>query len=221
MPTDTEFDYSNLCLSLDEIINKLDIEIKMSKLQRANYDKYMKQIEQLSNTIYNIDVIVQTLTPVLKDIINYEADRKRQTLNSVNQAIAKASEIIPDAMDNVYFEIKGEDAWLQTKDGLLTRLAEGSGFKSILSIFLREVLLSINGAYLQTLILDEPFAKVSVEHSATLSLFINAMSQRLQVISIEQKPEIYTNANYINYYFEKLGDYTRITKENHENVQSS
>ena len=78
---------------------------------------------------------------------------------------------------------------------------------------MRSVVLRSNPQFLQTLVLDEIFAKLSVENSATLSSYLPILAQDMQVISIEQKPEVFANNSHTAYKCFLDGDHTVVQKE--------
>lgn len=213
MSTQQYNDYHTTCDDLRALMAHYDYQVRMTKHNLQLRDTYKKDIETFENNINVLHIVNQYITPLIKVIEDYLAERKTESMTAVNNAIRIASEIIPDAMQNVQFVVKGDEAWIQTTDGLMVRWSEGAGYKSILSTFLRSVTLNANQDLLQLLILDEPFAKVSVEYSATLSAFLGIMSQNMQIISIEQKPEIYANVDYTNYAFAKQEGYSTVSKE--------
>lgn len=215
--------YANTVDKLNKYKSDLQYKIKMSKVNRENLKSYDKQIKDLDKAIVMLEQVRAYLKPVINDVTLYLGERKKQSVKSIQGAIRMATEIIPNAMPNIYLEVKGDEAWISTTNGLMVKLSEGAGFKSILSAFLQAVTLGANPNHLQTIILDERFAKVSVEHSTVLSTFLSLMVQNMQIISIEQKPEVYMNVDHIEYKFEKQGDFTLVSREEHnngENIQS-
>lgn len=211
--------YKTTTDALQKMRADLQYKIRSSRVNRQNKEAYTEKIAQLNGGIAGMEVLRTYLKPMIEDLTAYLSERKKKSLQTINGAIRMSGEIVPNAMPNVVLEVKDGEAWLATTDGLIVKLIEGDGFKSILSAFLQTVTLSANPDYLQTIFFDERFAKVSVEHSTVLSTFLNVLTQTMQVISIEQKPEVYMNANHIEYRFEKQGDYSMITKEEHTNVE--
>ena len=86
------------------------------------------------------------------------------------------------------------EAWFETQDGIDVSRLEGSGFRSILSVMMRSVVLRANPQFLQTLVLDEIFAKLSVENSATLSSYLPVLAQvcRLSLSNRNQRCSLTT-----------------------------
>ena len=211
--------YANTVAELEKMKNELQYKIRLSKTNAQNIESYEKHIKELDAAISGLELVRAYLKPIITDITLYLGERKKQSIKSINSAIRMATQIIPNAMPNVYLEIKGNEAWISTTNGLMVKLSEGAGFKSILSAFLQTITLNANPDHLQTIIFDERFSKVSVEHSTVLSTFLSLMVQNMQIISIEQKPEVYMNVDHIEYKFEKQNGISIVSKEEHKNGQ--
>jgi len=197
---------------IDKYINDMNYFIRTTEINLDKRTKIEAQMGELRTNIESLTRFKQIFNGVLKDIEDYKARRKAESLAKINNAIRVTSEIIPDAMPDCGLTMKGDEAWLESNDGILTELGEGDGFNSILSALMRALTVEANGDLLQFLIMDETFDKVSTENSATLSTFLSVMAENMQIISIEQKPEVYSNLDYIDYHFDKQGKTTKITK---------
>ena len=149
---------------------------------------------------------------MVSDIQDYVAERKRESMQNINNALRLSGEIIQDATEGIYFKLDGDEAWLATPDDLEVQMVEGGGFRQISSTFLRSVITSANPEILQTLLLDEIFALVSPENSSVLSLYLNVICQDMQIISIEQKPQVYSNIDCVRYTFTKDNDYATVLR---------
>ena len=101
---------------------------------------------------------------------------------------------------------------LLSADGLSIKSVEGDGFQQASSAFLRAVVVQSNPEILSTLIFDESFALVSVQNSANLSLYLNILASEMQIISIEQKPEVYSNIDCVAYRFDKTDGFAEVTR---------
>lgn len=208
----SEHDYSNTCAYLNKVIQDLDVRIRVSeknKELKASYENKVKELEEnieLCNGVNNI------LRPMLHDVHDYIADRRKNAMYNINNALRISGEVIPDADADVHFQIDGEDAWISTSDGLEVDMVEGGGFRQVSSAFIRSVVLDSNPDSLNTLLLDEVFSKVDSENSARLSTFLNVMCQTMQIISIEQKQVVYGNVDHVTYVFKKNDDYAEVSK---------
>ena len=124
-----------------------------------------------------------------------------------------ASYIVPSCDATIVPKVEEGEAWFETLDGIDVSRLEGGGYRSSLSVLMRATVLRSNQQYLQTLVLDELFAKLSVENSVTLSGYLPILAQDMQIISIEQKPEVFAKAPHVAYRFYLDGDHTVVQRE--------
>lgn len=204
-------DYSSTCVALMREINDADYKIKSTKANQASIEKYQKTIREMRAVLSGCTEVIRWLKPYTTAVQDYLAERRTNSLQNVNNAIRLANEVIADANIGARFNIEGKDAWLSTSDDLDLQLTEGGGYRNITSMFLRLVVLGANRELLDTVILDEVAAAVSPENSTTLSSYLNLLGQTMQIISIEQKPEMYANIDNVTVYrFEKDDEYSRV-----------
>lgn len=213
MSTQQLSSYTDTCVALGKAIQDYTGRISISTNNAQLRDSYADKIKNLESNIGLCNLVIDVLKPMSGDIQLYLAERKKEAMQNINNAIRMAGEIVQDAGDGVHFEIDGDEAWLATPDSLNVDTVEGGGFRHISSAFLRSVLLGSNPAFLNTMFLDEVFSTVSVNNSSALSLYLNVLFQNMQVISIEQKPQVYSNNDVIAYVFNKIGEYTQVTKK--------
>lgn len=158
-------------------------------------------------------MLIDMVKPLLAGTQEYIDAKKKESMNNINNALRLAGEIIKDSAEGIFFQLDGDEAWLSTRDGLEVDMTEGGGYRQISSTFIRSAVLSASPHNLKTMLLDEMFATVSVQNSSVLSLYLNVMCQDMQVISIEQKPQVYSNVDATVYTFNKVGDYTEVTSK--------
>lgn len=210
-------DYSATCASLATKIQDCEYRIRITKSNELLRDKFTKEIQSSNYAVQACDYVLELLRPLVKETQEYINTRKRETLQNIQNAIRLASEIVPDAMIGTQLVIDKEEAYLVTSDGLDVQRTEGGGYRTILSTFLRSVILRANPDLLQVLFLDEAFSTLSVRHSAVLSTYLNLLGNTQQIISIEQKPEVYSNTKKTSYIFEKGEEYSVVTKVTEDN----
>lgn len=213
MPTYNNNDYSNACAALDRCIQDLDVRIRMSEQNQKLHDSYTDKIKTLEDNIALCNGVMDIMKPLLDDVQEYITRRKKESMQNINNALRMAGDIIQDSTEGIYFNMEGDEAWLSTPDGLEVDMVEGGGYRQISSTFIRSVVLGANPDNLSTLFLDEVFSLVSPENSAALSLYLNVMCQDRQVISIEQKPQVYSNIDSTVYMFSKDNDFAEVTKK--------
>lgn len=206
-------DYSDACAALDRCIQDLDVRIRMSEQNQKLYDSYTDKIKTLEDNIALCNGVMDIMKPLLDDVQEYITRRKKESMQNINNALRMAGDIIQDSTEGIYFNMEGDEAWLSTPDGLEVDMVEGGGYRQISSTFIRSVVLGANPDNLSTLFLDEVFSLVSPENSAALSLYLNVMCQDRQVISIEQKPQVYSNIDSVVYMFSKDNDFAEVTKK--------
>lgn len=213
MSTYNNNDYSNACAALDRCIQDLDVRIRMSEQNQKLHDSYKDKIKTLEDNIALCNGVMDIMKPLLDDVQEYITRRKKESMQNINNALRMAGDIIQDSTEGIYFNMEGDEAWLSTPDGLEVDMVEGGGYRQISSTFIRSVVLGSNPDNLSTLFLDEVFSLVSPENSAALSLYLNVMCQDRQVISIEQKPQVYSNIDSVVYMFSKDNDFAEVTKK--------
>ncbi len=208
MPTYTKPDYSSTCRILERELSGYASRIKVSEQNTKLKDTIQEKIDTFSRGMVVCNTLLDLVKPILADTKTYINNKRQESMNNINNALRLAGEIIKDSADGIYFQLDGDEAWLSTQDGLEVDMTEGGGYRQISSTFIRSAVLSANSHNLQTLFLDEMFATVSVQNSSVLSLYLNVICKNMQVISIEQKPQVYSNVDTRVYSFNKVGDYT-------------
>lgn len=207
----TKPDYSSTCRVLERQLSENASRIKVSEQNQKLKASLEEKIDAFNKGRTVCDSLIDMVKPLLNDTRVYIDTKKKESMNNINNALRLAGEIIKDSAEGIFFQLDGDEAWLSTQDGLEVDMTEGGGFRQISSTFIRSAVLSANPANLRTMLLDEMFATVSVENSSVLSLYLNAMVQDMQVISIEQKPQVYSNVDARVYTFNKVGAYTEVT----------
>lgn len=202
----------NTCATLDRKIQELEVKRQVSVQNVKLRDSYLEQMRQMQDSIAVVTTVIDILKPMISDIQKYLADKREQSMQNINNALRLAGEIIADSTEGIRFEMDGDEAWIATPDGLEVDDVEGGGYRQISSSFLRSVILESQQDVLNTMLLDEMFALVSVENSATLSLYLNVICQNAQIIAIEQKPEVFMNIDATVYEFSANDNYADVTK---------
>lgn len=212
MFANTVNNYNSTCNDLSAAIQELNANIKLSEYNTTLKMNNENAILKCEENIAICNKVIEELKPMINDIQDYIATKKRESMQNINNALRLAGEIIPDSTEGIYFQLDGDEAWLSTPDGLEVQIVEGGGYRQVSSTFLRSVVATANPDILHTLFLDEMFALVSPENSSVLSMYLNVMVQDCQVISIEQKPQVYSNIDCIKYSFAKDEDYATVTR---------
>ncbi len=221
MSANTGRDYSTTCRLLREQMDDAAYKIRSTEANKAVADTQTRTVKEMAEVMCACEDVIRWLKPYVTVVQDYLAERRTASLQSVNNAIRLAGEIIPDADTGARLNIEGKDAWLSTSDDLDLQLTEGGGYRNIISMFIRMVILGSNDDLLKTVVLDEVAAAVSPENSTTLSSYLNLLGNTMQIISIEQKPEMYKNIdNVVMYRFEKDDEFSRVIRVNKDDSQT-
>lgn len=217
MSEDANTRYRGTCAQLNTAIADCTAKINLTQSNKQLQLSCKEKLERHQSNLFYANQVLNELKPVMAGIKEYIAERKRNALLGINNAIRLASEIIPNAMSNVHLEIEENgDAYVASPDSIDMNVLEGGGYRQVLSSFIQSVILEANPAFLQTLILDEKYALLNEEFSADLSTYLSIMGQTCQIISIEQKEAIYANTPYVDYHLVKGDKYTSVTRTQHE-----
>ena len=212
MYTEQVTNYSATCNNLDTLLRDVEVKIRMSEQNAKLRDQYCEQLNRHEGNIKACTAVMERIKPLIADTQKYINDKRVESMLNINNALRLAGDIIPDSASGIHFKIEGDEAWLATSDDLTVQNTEGGGYRQVSSSFVRSVVLSSNPDLIQTLILDEMFACVSVENTAQLSLYLNVLCQDKQVICIEQKPEIASNIDATIYNLKKGTEFVEVEK---------
>jgi DNA repair ATPase RecN len=172
-----------------------------------------KRMRQCQVALGKLDKGIVEYSALITAISDYLDDKRNNSSTAVMSAVRAAMHVVPDCDASLSLKCDGGEAWFETDDGIDVSRLNGSGFRSTLSVMMRAVAMRANPQLLQTLVLDELFSKLSAESSANLSSYLPVLAQDMQVISIEQKPEIFNNASHVAYKFFLDGDRTSVQRE--------
>lgn len=196
--------YSAQCVTLRDIASKCNLKIEQTKANQKKYTSLETQIDTNTALVTSMELVINKVKPWMDDILDYNAHKKQDSLLAINSALSVANFIVPSSMNGIRFRIEGKEAWLENADGLDADRLEGSGYKGVVSVYLRNVVLRANADLLQFLILDEPLAKLSPESSAILSTYLPLLAENMQIIWIEHKKEVFASVeNKVIYSFYK------------------
>lgn len=201
------------CRRLRQRAALADFRIQQTKDNESKREQQEKTMSQCKVAIERLDKGIANYAALLKAIQDYSDEKRRDSNTAVMTAMRAAAYIVPSCDATIVPRCEDGEAWFETKDGIDVSRLEGSGFRSILSVLMRAVVMRANPQFLQTLVLDEIFAKLSVENSATLSSYLPILAQDMQIISIEQKPEVFANNSHSAYKFYLDGDHTVVQRE--------
>lgn len=191
--------------------------IKTTEANMENREKQSLNMKNAKAASANLEVAIREYKGLIDTLTEY-LDKKRQQGNTaIMSAMQTAAYIVPSSDTTIIPKVEDGEAWFETTDGIDVSRLEGGGYRSILSVLMRAVVLRSSPKYLQTMILDELFAKLSVENSVTLSGYLPILAQDMQIISIEQKPEVFAKTPHVAYRFYLDDGRTKVSREDVDN----
>lgn len=195
MPGESGYIYSNKCLKLRELAQRCKFRMDVTAENEAKAHTLDSEIEMAETMLKAIDEVRNKIKPWMDDLLEYNAQKKRESLLAINTALSVANFIVPSSMKGIRFRIEGKEAWIENEAGMDVDRIEGSGYKGVVSAYLRTVMMKANPELEQFIVFDEPLAKLSPENSAIFSNYVPLLADKLQLIWIEQKKEVFSNVD--------------------------
>lgn len=212
--------YTDVCEQLKHEAAVLGNVIETSKENLKKRGMYERDKEVFVPMLEEYKLISKRLSQLTSDICEYLGEKKKRGNQSINAALLSARNVIPDSMSGIRLTISGDEAWLESEEGMLMERMEGGGFRATCSLFMRKIALSSAPETMQFMILDELLAKLSQESSATLSQYLPILARDSQIIVIEQKSEVYSQLNCQRYHFFLAEGQTIVKKEEIKNGET-
>lgn len=212
--------YSSICQQLNAEASVLASKVAVAKENEEKRTKYSAILKSVCTALVSYKNTASKLKHAMSDIIEYLGEKKKAGNMAVNTALMSARNVVPDSMEGIHLVVDGDEAWLESADGMLMERMEGGGYRATCSLFMRKVALSADPNTLQFLLLDELLAKLSPESSATVSQYLPILAQDCQMIVIEQKAEVYSQLNCKRYHFFLAEGETIVREEDIKNGES-
>ena len=205
--------YSAVCDELVKQAAALDQAIKISDVNAAKKKQAEDSVTALTGVANAYKDANTTIKAIIEDLTDYLGERAKNGNMAINAALMSARNVVPDAMNGIRMAIEGKEMWLENEEGMLVERMEGGGFRAACSLFCRKVALSSNPDTMQLMILDELLAKLSSEASVTVSQYLPILARDMQLLIIEQKKEVYAQADCVRYNFFLADGHTVVEKE--------
>jgi DNA repair ATPase RecN len=189
-------------------ISQCDIKISETEKSKDQTEKYRKQIKEAQSNKEVLEGTIEYVKAMRKEVVKYNTKKKEKSLNGIYAAINSAKAIIPDIVPVRLSMIRESACIVNEKDDDIN-LVEGSGFRATLSLFARSQTL-MNTDYIKTMVLDELLMPLSPETSARASKYLPILARKAQIILIEQKNEVFLDADITIYDFKKSEDCTKV-----------
>lgn len=196
---------------LEREMSEVSYRIRKTNESNKKKEEIEKSIKTHKDEIFLINSLSRELKEIITPLLEYNADKQTKALAGIHAGISSARSIITDSF-RVRLHIDKEQATLVNEHDDEVNLTEGSAFRAMNAFFMRDIILS-NTNYLQFDIADEPLTTLSGISSSELSNYLPLLARNKQKILIEQKDEVFVNANEQNVYkFKKSEGRTHIEK---------
>ena len=193
MPGKYGYIYSDECVKLNKLATRYEVQIEETKKNQTKAHSLTERIKESQTLADGMGEVKTLIKPWMDDLLEYNAQKKKESLLAINTVLSVANFIVPSSMKGIRFKIEGKEAWIENEAGMDVHRTEGSGYKGVVSAYLRSVVLKSNPDLLQFILFDEPLAKLSVENSVTFSNYLPLLAENMQLIWIEQKKEVFAN----------------------------
>ena len=193
-------------------INECDFKIEQTKQNLQTKQKLEDSIRIYKPLLRLVEQGIVDFKSLVKDSQSYLSERRAEANLAVQNALYAANNVVSDGIAGIKVKTNGNDVWLETPDGRLVSSSEGGGYRSTIGVLMRIALLKSNPNNLQFILLDEALAKLSTENSTIMSSYLPVLAQDSQIISIEQKDEIFADSSFVSYEFFLDENGTRLEK---------
>ena len=141
--------YSAQCLAYRQIAAQCDLKVQQTKENQKKFLSLEAQIETYSGLVDSMEQVLQKIKPWMVDLLEYNAQKKKDALVAINTALSVANYIVPSSMSGIKFRVEGKEAWLENSAGVDVDRVEGSGYKGVVSVYLRDVIVRSNPSILR------------------------------------------------------------------------
>ena len=200
-------------MQLRKRAQEAQFRIQTTKANLEKRDSQERAMKNCSAAVKNLNSGIAEYKGLVVALTEYLDERQDKSNAAILSAMQAAAYIVPSCDTSIVPKVEDGEAWFETTDGVEVSRLEGGGYRSILSALVRAVVVRSSPNHLQTLVLDELFSKVSVENSVTLSGYLPILAQDMQIISIEQKPEVFAKTAHVSYRFMLDGGRTKVMRE--------
>lgn len=196
---------------LKQKISLCEIRISETEKRRRLKEKLEKEIADITLTYDLLDKGEKDLKKKRKDTLEYIGEKKAKASSAIEATFYATNSLIPSS-SYTRLKIKNDQVSLVDEQNLPIELLEGSAHRATQSFFVRSAVLR-NSKYMPFMLLDEPLATLGPESSASFSKYLPPLCKHMQIILIEQKPEIFADAeDVIEYNFKNSGGVTTVRR---------
>lgn len=179
-----------ISISRDALLKAIVQSKDRAELGKRNADKLVSIDKDLEHYMFLRNDLKNTINHVVreyKNIEQYLIDKKENSMEMLELAVDKAGYIVPDSdTDGIHLKIGDKSAKVVNRLGQDINLREGSAFRTVMGMLMRYTLIKFQPNSLQVIWLDEAFSTLSDETATIMREYIEAFSQDVLVVGIEQ-----------------------------------
>ena len=211
MPKVWEDNSADILNKLHNFIERCNFMIEETDNNIAIKTKLLKDEADVNTKLQILESSLALTKATLKSAEKFSTKKKDKALTAIRASIYRTGEIIPASRPIMLeYETPSHALFLNDK-GSAVNLIEGGAFRAILSLFLRQAVLQ-HTSNLQTIFSDEGLSVLNQDRSADFSKYLPILGKYSQIILIEQKDEIFAEADAVVYYFQIEDGVTRVRK---------
>ena len=173
-------------------------------------------MEEVTKRRTNLKNTIDRCTAIYKDVQQNLDEKKQYSLDRYLAAIEQSANIVKNSdIDGAKLKIEKNRAVIVDRNGHSVNAREGSALRSVAGMLMRYTSITAQMGYLPLILLDESFFTLSDNTSNEMKEYLQAFSEDLLIIGIEQRDSIFAGIpGVIRYEFVKDKDKTtRIRKE--------
>lgn len=213
--------YLNECFSL---ANRLKFAVEQSERDRQANQALLNQYRAVEQSFNDFKDTINRCTTIYKDVQQNLDEKKQFALDRFRQAIDEASKVVRNSdVAGAKLKVENGRAVIVNNNGQAINAREGSAFRSVAGMLMRYTSLISQMNALPLVLLDESFFTLSDNSSLEMMQYLEAFSQDVLVIGIEQRNIMFAGINGVERYtFVKDKDkITRVRKEVNEDEPSN
>lgn len=213
--------YLNECFSL---ANRLKFAVEQSERDRQANQALLNQYRTVEQSFNDFKDTINRCTIIYKDVQQNLDEKKQFALDRFRQAIDEASKVVRNSdVAGAKLKVENGRAVIVNNSGQAINAREGSAFRSVAGMLMRYTSLISQMNALPLVLLDESFFTLSDNSSLEMMQYLEAFSQDVLVIGIEQRNIMFAGINGVERYtFVKNKDkITRVRKEVNEDEPSN
>ena len=213
--------YLNECFSL---ANRLKFAVEQSERDRQANQALLNQYRAVEQSFNDFKDTINRCTTIYKDVQQNLDEKKQFALDRFRQAIDEASKVVRNSdVAGAKLKVENGRAVIVNNSGQAINAREGSAFRSVAGMLMRYTSLISQMNALPLVLLDESFFTLSDNSSLEMMQYLEAFSQDVLVIGIEQRNIMFAGINGVERYtFVKNKDkITRVRKEVNEDEPSN